>query len=102
MIVQIPFDSDYPLDKTVHDLIDIQFPSIQLHIPDPAGVRGAAEPQLQGDGPPLHLLERLHPRPARHQVAGGDISVNLSWKRSSQIFPMPTLLVPAFSTMRRT
>ena len=76
MIVQIPFDSDYPLDKRVHDLIDSPFPGIQLHTPDPAGVRGAAEPQLQGDGPPLHLLERLHPRPARHQVGGGDNSVN--------------------------
>ena len=76
MIVQIPFDSDYPLDKTVHDLIDSPFPSIQLHTPDPAGVRGAAEPQLQGDGPPLHLPQRLHPRPARHQVGGGDNSMN--------------------------
>ena len=76
MIVQIPFDSDHPLDKTVQDLIDSQSPSIQSHTPDPAGVRGAAEPQLQGDGPALHLLERLHPRPARHQVGGGDNSVH--------------------------
>ena len=76
MIVQIPFDSDCPPNERVHDLIDSQYPGIQLHIPDPACVRGAAQPQLQGDGPALHLPQRLHPRPARHQVDSGDNSMN--------------------------